>query len=51
VVETQEPTIAITQELAIVETQELAANIVIETRESDTQGATTLLSLHQEAGT
>jgi hypothetical protein len=51
VAKTQEPVIVVTQEPAIAETQELATDIVIETQESDAQGAATLLSLHQEAET
>jgi hypothetical protein len=51
VAETQEPAIAVTQEPATAETQEPTADIVIETQESDAQGAATLLSLHQEAET
>jgi hypothetical protein len=51
VAETQELDIAVTQEPTTAETQESVVDIVIETQESEAQGATTLLSLHQEAGT
>jgi hypothetical protein len=51
VVETQEPTIVVTQEPTIAETQEPIVDIVTKMQESDTQGAATLLSLHEEAET
>jgi hypothetical protein len=51
VAETQEPSIASTQEPATAETQEPATDIDTEIRESEVQGAATLLSLHQEAET
>ena len=49
--ETQEPAIAETQETATAETQEPVADIEMEIQESEVQGATTLLSLHQEVET
>jgi hypothetical protein len=47
----QERAIAVTQELATAETQEPSSDIVTEIKESDAQGSTKLLSLHQEAKT
>jgi hypothetical protein len=48
---TQEPATTITQEPATAKTQEPIADIVIETQESNVQGAATLLYLHQEVET
>jgi hypothetical protein len=48
VAETQEPAITATQEPTTAETQEPAADTDTEIQESEVQGATRLLSLHQE---